>query len=750
MKDKAVDIIKVVALSALVAAAGNGNAATLGLAQTPLFLGSSVQPNVFFVNDDSGSMDWSFMSQGYWPARSYDPDPIRNASYNSANTGSFITNGLFSTDISTFGPFTYVYYYAEGDDVYSNNCAGSMEACNGFAPSIFDIDWRSRSAGLTTIFYSNSATYKPWSGDCSAGTPCADASFTQAKSNPVSGEAGFGLIRNLATNGDANGGSFKYEVWIDDAGFDPADGRPRRGNNFNYVGVADANGIAVPNGMVDLWDTHIQFDIDGNSVTINRVTYNPQDNIQANANGGSQGLNESTQLLGTIAAAGVCYNILGNAANVIAIHSQGATPNIAASGGPGCRTIAEAQTNIANWYQYSRRRSFPVKGAISSVIDAQPNFRYGLTLLTQSNLLFVEVPPNGTTNTGPHNLDLKDRMYKHDQDSFGTPLRNALNDAGAYYSAKLPGKTNPIVETCQKNFTVLFTDGFWNNPNGPGVSDAQGDGDGVGQTLADVAYKYYINDLNTGIANNVLIDSIESDLPTYNPPEGDRTHQHMVTFTVAFGVNGRMIDADNDGKPDNRSDGSAWATGEPTKDGDGAQGWGNPIAAGNGSPERIDDLWHAAFNSGGTFAGASTPEEVTQKLIDAITNIAARVSSAAAVALNSGTLNANSRVYQAAFDSNDWSGSLKSIPIQDGPVDLLPAGAPDGIDDSPSQCDAFQALGKLCDQEWDAAIKLEQRTAASRKIFSFKPDALNAFYGYCRFKSSTTNRFTDKSGYRCS
>ena len=709
------DLLKISALSSIIVTSGQANAVSLGMAQTPLFLGSTVQPNVFFVLDDSGSMDWEFMMQPYWPFRVYDGDQDRDGVYaNNDDTSNLETGGNMVSAYGGTHHRTYRYYYAEGDNIYSDGCtdwAAAMESCNGRTPSIFSIDWRMRTVDLNGLFYSPNLDFKPWSGNCDTNTPCADASFTAARSNPRNGEAGYGLTRNLATDGDANNGPFIYEVWIDDAGYQGT--RPHRDADLNYVGVADANGLPAPNGMVDLWDSHIRFTVDATTVQVDRITYNPQP-----SNASNPGLNEAVQNLGTLSGSS-CYDILGTTADVLAIHAQGATPNISVTGGANCRTIAELQTNIANWYQYSRRRSFPVKGAVSSVIDAQSTFRYGITVINDFDRLFIEVPDVSVTNNGPHNENVKDSLYQFDWHGHGTPLRTALQDAGKYYSNTLPrAARDPIVYSCQKNFTILFTDGYWNGGDPGSVGDADGDGVGI-PTLADVAYKYYISDLNTTMENNVLIDAMETDLPTYNPPQGDRTHQHMVTFTVAFGVNGNMVDGDGDGdgNPDTDAAGGAWSTpGIPDKNGN----WGTPCDGCTST--NIDDMWHAAYNSAGTFASASTPDEVTRQLIAAITNIAGRISSAAAVALNSGTLNANSRVYQASFDSNDWSGSLKSVPIQDGPVDELPLGNPDGVDDSPPECSAYPAVGQLCDQEWDAAEKLAQRTPLSRKIYTFNTD----------------------------
>ena len=46
----------------------------LSLSPKPLFIGGSVSPNVFFTLDDSGSMDWEFLTQRYWQVDFYDYD----------------------------------------------------------------------------------------------------------------------------------------------------------------------------------------------------------------------------------------------------------------------------------------------------------------------------------------------------------------------------------------------------------------------------------------------------------------------------------------------------------------------------------------------------------------------------------------------------------------------------------------------------------------------------------------------------
>ncbi len=687
------------ALSSLVflSAATPVNAGELSISNTPLFLGTSVQPNVFFLLDDSGSMDWEILTTKHWFYPAYDPDLRHNGSYDSFDYGwDMIDNGLlYAWGGNQWGDWRYMFNQS---NAYGNNCSGgnTMERCTSSRPAEFD--WRFRTFNLNVTFYNPGVNYKPWNGPCGPSNEiCTDGDYRAALNNPKSCGTCKAEPRDLATDGDTENGPFKYDVWVDDSGYTGS--RPLRGENFNETGVA-AGAAAAPNGIVDIWDTHLRFSVGVSGVTVSRITYDPRTTAE-----GSRGLNETETVLGTLSSAGACYNILGSASSVVAIHNEGAAPNIGATGAPDCRTIAQTQTNIANWYQYSRRRMYTAKSAVSQVIDAQPKFRYGITKFKGQGSLFIEVPDVSVTDVTSHNFNLKDEMYADKQEGIGTFLAGGLDSVGTYFSDSLGGKTNPIKHSCQKNFQIVFTDGYWNDSTN---SYGDVDGDGLGNTGADIAYKYFKYDLNPTIEDNVIPDSgSEADLDA----DGDgRTWQHLVSFTVAFGVQGNMSDADGDGWPDADASGSAWpGDGTPVKSGN----WGDPVTCSNcASPDKIDDLWHMAWNTNGTYAAASTPEEVVEKLIAAITNIAGRVGSAAAVALNSGTLNANTRVYQAKFNSIDWSGDLQSVPIKDNDGDTS---------NDPAVC-AGKTPGEVCGVEWSASEKLEARNYTSRSVFTRNED----------------------------
>ena len=196
---------------------------------------------------------------------------------------------------------------------------------------------------------------------------------------------------------------------------------------------------------------------------------------------------------------------------------------------------------------------------------------------------------------------------------------------------------------CQQNFTILMTDGYYNgsfngNDNEDGDDNTLWDsgptgpyGDSYEETLADIAMEYYENDIRTGVANNL------------RPPPGgidENTAQHMVTYSVAFGVDGTLT-----AMPPNTTDAFAWP--DPT----------------TSDATKIDDLRHAAWNGRGEFLSAQNPGELIAGLRSAIQSIQGRVGSAASVAFNTGSLSTNSQVYLALFNSERWDGSLLAFDL---------------------------------------------------------------------------------------
>lgn len=573
------------------------------LANSPLFTMSNVPPNVFFELDDSGSMDWEILTKNYWHACAYDRD-------NPGNTGSTDCGGLLNDGLiriysgSAFR--TYAYIFDNDDNLYNDGCNANdypkLENCDSDERNY---EWRVRSSDLNILYYNPNVTYLPWqNGD---GTAMANASFTAVRSNPKSGESGYNDTKNLT--------GFVFEVWTDSHGYNGT--RPNRGTNIDRTVGA--------NGFMDYWDEHTRYTVNAASITKAVITYSPT------ANGTNKGrLNAS---------------------------AASTTQTTGLNG----RTLAEEKQNIANWYQYSRRRSFVAKGSIAKVISEKPSFRYGLNTINSSTF-FTEVP-DLEANFASHNSTLIGDLFSFNWPESGTPLRRGLERAGKYFD-NTDGKTDPIVQECQQNFTLLLTDGYWNGSN-PATAIGNADGDGHSRTLADVARYYYTNDLSP-LADNVP----NSVFDTVN-------HQHMVTFGVAFGLSGLLTDSDGDGWP-----GTAPGLAENSN-------WGDPF---NSDPEKIDDLWHAAYNGRGAFVSASSPEAVNAALTTALASIGDRSGSAASVSFNTTTLTGSSAVFLAQFNNlnNQWSGDLLAFALNTANGDVAttpswsvngnPSGAADILD----------------------------------------------------------------------
>jgi len=603
----------------LMAASTTVQAAELALSRNPLFLGTSIPPNIFFMLDDSGSMDWETLTpryqyfENYW--RNYSESPI--------------TSGLFTGDSggsSCGDERTYYYVFDNNDDVYGG--------CNlEDYPGAELRDWRVRSADLNIMYYHPAATYQPWPG-------FTDATFSAVRSHPESSNPGYTRIRNLD--------GFKYDVWIDNLGFDE-DG------SINGEARGPSSVVDGANEKVDLWDSHTTYTVNPADIDVEFLT-----TTFASVDGASSSSCNS----GDAADTPQYEDCFGTSRS---------TDNLSGSEeDPWGRTVTQAQQNIANWYQYHRRRSFVMKAAVARVMSVNDTFRFGLSILYDPNSLFREMPLESVLEEDypAHNAAALDALFAYRQRPRGTRLRSGLQLAGRYYSDELSGRTNPIISACQQNYSVLFTDGYWSSSDFLSSVIVDNDGDGTSDTVADVAHYYYNQDLSP----------LPNDVPT--SPADPNNEQHMVTFTVAFGVVGNLEDTDDDG-------------------------WPNPVLAEDGAwtvgsisePEKIDDIWHAAFNSKGTFVSAQTTEGVAAAIGEALLEISDRIGSAASVATNTGSLNAGSQLFQARFDSSDWKGQLLAFQINlDGTIEGTPA---------------WEAGSQVNSQNYDTG----------REIITYNPDA---------------------------
>jgi type IV pilus assembly protein PilY1 len=374
---------------------------------------------------------------------------------------------------------------------------------------------------------------------------------------------------------------------------------------------------------------------------------------------------------------------------------------------------AAQQTNYANWYSYYRKREYVAKRALSQIIK-QSSARMGLATLHDTNNVLTPVanvddistPLDPAAQANKNNL--LSNLFRIGT-SGGTPLRQTLAAAGEYYEGNSVWGASPILPAgqggeCQQNFTILMSDGFWNGGD-PAVGNADSDNntaydgglyaDGaanVSNTLADVAMYYYERDLNTNLPNNVrIIQGVDNN-----------TAQHMVTYTVAFGLTGSL---------------SASA-----KPGDAGFSWPTPTAD---TLSTIDDMRHAAFNGRGQFLSAADPQGLIDSLDAAISDIADRVGTAAAVSFNSSSLQTDTKLLKASFNSDRWSGDVTAFDLIQNPVTKS------------------LSLGPIA---WEASTDLDARTASSRRIVTFDGSSGVEFSWSSLTTAQQNDLRTDSSG----
>lgn len=225
-------------------------------------------------------------------------------------------------------------------------------------------------------------------------------------------------------------------------------------------------------------------------------------------------------------------------------------------------TFEEEMTNFANWWAYYRTRMQTMKSAttlaFSGVSDRLRVGYKSINNATGSDFLNLE------PFSGPHREAWFSRLLAA-RPSGATPLRRSLSTVGRLYAGRLNnthlhGTTvvEPMQFSCQRNFTLLSTDGFWNETTTPVRIDGVTlignvnnrtdlpailrDRNNVANTLADVALYYWETDLRTPALNNCSgpggVDLCVNNVsPTTANPA---TWQNMTTFTLGLGVPGFM------------------------------------------------------------------------------------------------------------------------------------------------------------------------------------------------------------------
>ena len=384
--------------------------------------------------------------------------------------------------------------------------------------------------------------------------------------------------------------------------------------------------------------------------------------------------------------------------------------------GDGDMDITDQQLNFANWYSFARTRNLATQTAASlAFADLDDDARVAWQALNTcrgSSTSLVTTDCDGWSGLNVSNR-IRPFSGQHKSNFYNwvsllptndsTPLPAAMKRVGEYYRSGLdngPYDTNleatgSVEElSCRRNYHVLMTDGIWNDAisvTGGNVDnqtltlpESSGDGataitqytprspykDNHTSTLADLSMYYWINDLRTTLANDVLAnnrDNTSTDplVNYWNPRNDPATWQHMVNFTIGLGLTGYLAEESL------TWDGNMYG-GNATPDIAAATvNWPQPAS---NDPANVADLWHAAINSRGQFFSADDPASLAIAFQAALTAITDSSGSSAALSANSTSIQpGNTFVYQAKFDARDWSGTLLSLRVGDnGRVETTP------------------------------------------------------------------------------
>ncbi|WP_449447867.1 PilC/PilY family type IV pilus protein [Thermomonas brevis] len=627
----------------------------------PLTTGNKVAPNILFILDDSGSMEWRNM--------------------NNQDISKITGSGNFSDGPDANGITT-----GTGKDSESSGSSAMYE----------------QSYVTNTLYYNPSVTYQPWMG---AGgnrlTGGSDYSSAYSSPNYVSGDGNgsAGGSRNLSGNvqtfyvpKDVDSSDVTYLSTVDNyyryqimtgaggdilrgvygkvvatntaaPGFPLANRSQTTGNWLRYT-VSVPAGVTVftvsisgGSGDADLYvrkgadPTGSAYDcrpyLNGNNET---CTFNSPGsgtyNIGVNAYSNFSGLTISATLTTTNSCDGDSNGSWGW------IDCVSATPN--------GRSVADEKSNFATWYSYHRTRIKAAKaGAAEAFRPLGNKVRVGYRSLHENGSSNFNIPVGDgndgrfVDNVSPATTSRTTwyrRLFAASANS-GTPLRSVLEQAGEYFrgtssSGPYGPESGADQYSCRQNFTILTTDGYWNetgssagnadNTSGSVITGPKGATyqyapaapfkDGYSNTLADVAMYYWKTDLRT-LTNNV---------PTTDA--NPAFWQHMVTFGISIGLKTTK----------------GWTS---VEDVPASPSWPEP---GSDKATNIDDLLHSAVNGHGQFVAASSPSAFTSGLAKALAAIAQRTSSFSNVATNAASIKTGGKVFNASYVSGLWTGAVKA------------------------------------------------------------------------------------------
>jgi type IV pilus assembly protein PilY1 len=677
-----------VAAATAVTALLPARAAVTDISTSPLEIGASntvVKPNIMLLFDDSGSMAWDFMPDWIGPS----PLPGTGVNKPRCTTTTSRRGGTTTTCVTTGQQGDPPYYAAQFNGVYYNPNVYYPPGVTATGATM--TSYTSLNSGAWTNVPNDA--YGSIGGSINLVTGFPEAVYCDSTSvNPPSS--------HCKRNGVDTGGTFLYNLGAASNGY--PDAVLGSGTGSVSVGLNGSTTINVVPGTYETTAvqsgnpfyytiTPAEYCSDASLTTCTlstvasgaytnpapiRYCLSPADQNSLSAVSGTTTVTWSTSQQPKCQKKynqrlGYQYPRFGyfhrnDIVSATPTYTR-TTARTDCAAAPTC-TYAEEMTNFANWYAYYHTRIQMAKSAVGLAFNTlTSSYRIGFITINAyaggggrggglNSNMFLPIGDFSTTQKA----SFYSKFYALSAAN-GTPLREALSRVGQYYAGLTSSSAldygmitssnpDPVQYSCQQNFTILTTDGYWNgnagqdlagnsidynttNGNqdndtsvvyeqraasdyGPGgnydgnLADSTFNGSTYTSkgTLADVAMYYYKTDLrpagsrNFNTGNPVSTDDPgAADVPTTQYADENPT-QHMVTYTIGLGVDGYLTYDTSSVSPtylsqdfisivNGFSNACVWTPGNICN-------WPQvPTGTGyNDDPAKDDDLWHAAVN----------------------------------------------------------------------------------------------------------------------------------------------------------
>ncbi|WPH20442.1 PilC/PilY family type IV pilus protein [Variovorax paradoxus] len=387
---------------------------TTDISNEPLATRGNVQakPNLLFILDNSGSMNWSYMPDRLGVSSGTADQPYAQwYGYRTAQC-----NGIAYDPAVTYSPpvdstgaeYTASSFSAAWPDGYTKDSTVNLAQATSITTSSISNGTGTKTFTMTAGTYSSSTFTE---GDAVTITSTTNSAASMS-----------GVITSWGYSNTWSGRVWSLEVLVSES----------------------AGSGSYTNWTVTLTPTYYTYKAPGTQAAVN-WTYNSDGGVDTS----TTFYQECTSNIGSTPGS-----------NVFEKHTV-------------TSTSAEA-TNYANWYSYYRKRYLLMRTAMGRAISPlNENYRVGFSTISDAGV--VDGASDGGSGTG-YFRDVKDftpaqkanfysSLYGSEPNG-STPLRVALAKAGRYFGKRFDDQYDPMQYSCQRNYALLSTDGYWNGGKG--------------------------------------------------------------------------------------------------------------------------------------------------------------------------------------------------------------------------------------------------------------------------------------------